>query len=156
MLQLKLKWNNICSTFLQPLAVGLNTCCWDSGVLEAYKVTTWKKDKSKFDNELFIGEPRNPRGILFNSYFKPRSVLILFGNGADLSCHVFYLLLTSHENQNILPDKQDSSLLGSVVEVIESNLAGASEWIVKIVDNMARNQSSFGSDICLEKLIGKI
>ena len=36
------------------------------------------------------------------------------------------------------------------MEVIESNLAGASEWIVKIVDNMARNQSSFGSDMCLK------
>ena len=28
------------TTFLQPFPVGLNTCCCDSGVFEAYKVTT--------------------------------------------------------------------------------------------------------------------
>ena len=34
--------------------------------------------------------------------------------------------------------------------VVDENLAGASEWIVKMVDNMARDQSSFGSDMCLK------
>ena len=34
--------------------------------------------------------------------------------------------------------------------VVDPNLAGASEWIVKMVDNMARDQSSFGSDMCLK------
>ena len=47
--------------------------------------------------------------------------------------------ISSLININIWKESRDSS-----------NLAGASEWIVKIVDSMARNQSSFGSDICLE------
>ena len=34
--------------------------------------------------------------------------------------------------------------------MVDINLAGASEWIVKMVDNMARDQSSFGSDMCLK------
>ena len=34
--------------------------------------------------------------------------------------------------------------------VVDQNLAGASEWIVKMVDNIARDQSSFGSDMCLK------
>ena len=89
---------------------------------------------------IFQVDPRN-----FESYFKPGSILIFFGNCADLSCHVFYFFLAGHEHQNILSDKINiwrESRNGS-------NLAGASEWIVKIVDSMARNQSSFGSDICL-------
>ena len=35
--------------------------------------------------------------------------------------------------------------------MVDINLAGASEWIVKMVDNMARDQSSFGSDMCLKR-----
>ena len=34
--------------------------------------------------------------------------------------------------------------------MVDINLAGASEWIVKMVDNIARDQSSFGSDMCLK------